>query len=357
MAHMQRIRTLLMTVAAGAVLLPASEASAQAGMAAVNPSSQPYETHELYFNMPAGRSWGSSSAVDIAPDGLHIWVGERCGVNTCRGSNLDPVLLFDQQGNLVRSFGAGLIQWPHGIHVDYDGNVWITDGQLNFTAQTTPPPADTIGMQVHKFSPTGELLLSLGEPGGARDPGHFWQPNDVLVAPDGHIFVAEGHGNANTTARVIKFTPDGEYLLQWGLLGNGPRHLMQPHALAMDSQGRLFVGDRSNNRIQIYDQNGNLLDTWYQFSRPSGIYIDKNDVIYVADSESNSVNRDPARADWQRGIRIGSARTGEVLHFIPDPQPECSGTCTAEGVVVDRNGVIYGAEVGPVGGIKRYTLR
>src|SRR5205085_8785247 len=110
----------------------------------------------------------------------------------------------------------------------------------------------------------------------------------------------------------------------------------QPHALAFDSKGRLFVGDRGNNRIKIFDQDMNLLDTWYQFSRPSGIYIDKDDNIYVADSESGSVN--PAHGEWKRGIRIGSAKTGEVTAFIPDPNTAATNTSAAEGVAVDKNG-------------------
>jgi sugar lactone lactonase YvrE len=119
----------------------------------------------------------------------------------------------------------------------------------------------------------------------------------------------------------------------------------QPHALAMDRRGRLFVGDRSNNRILIFDQRGNLLDTWSQFSRPSGIWIDKDDNIYVADSESGSVN--PAHGAWKRGIRIGSARDGTVTAFIPDPAENATNTSAAEGVAVDARGNIYGAEVGP----------
>jgi DNA-binding beta-propeller fold protein YncE len=208
---------------------------------------------------------------------------------------------------------------------------------------------------VLKFSPEGELLMTLGIPGGGRGSGYFFQPNDVYVAPNGNIFVAEGHGNnaQNNPARVLKFNSSGQFLMEWGSMGDGPGEFQQPHALAMDSRGRLFVGDRSNNRIQIFDQDGNFIDMWYQFGRPSGIYIDPNDVLYSADSESGSVN--PAHGDWLRGIRVGSAITGVVDYLIPDPQPDCRGTCTAEGVVADRNGVIYGAEVGPVGGIKRYS--
>jgi sugar lactone lactonase YvrE len=245
-----------------------------------------------------------------------------------------------------------MITWPHGITVDPEGNIWVTDGRDNRPADGEPE--NLVGHQILKFSPQGELLLALGEPGGARAPGYFFQPNDVLVTPSGDIFAVEGHSNADTaTARVLKFNSEGEFVKEWGTLGSGPGQFMQPHSLAMDSQGRLFVADRSNNRIQIFDQEGTLLDTWYQFSRISGLFIDANDVLYAADSESGSVN--PANAQWLRGIRIGSAKTGEVHALIPDPQPDCRGTCTAEGVVADRNGVIYGAEVGPVGGIKRYV--
>jgi len=335
-----------------------SEFAGSADMAPTNDLPNPYQTIEGWAKLPAGRQWGSTSAVDIDPDGQSIWVAERCSgnVGACvENADLDPILKFDAQGNLVTSFGAGLVTWPHGIHVDREGNVWVTDGRDNRPGEGQEPEGELRGHQVLKFSPQGELLLALGEPGGQREPGHFWQPNDVHVAPNGDIFVAEGHCNnpEQCSARILKFNSQGELITEWGTMGDGPTDMMQPHALAMDSQGRLFVGDRSNNRIHIFDQDGNLLDTWYQFSRPSGVYIDANDMIYVADSESGSVN--PPHGAWFRGIRIGNARTGEVTALIPDPMPDCTGTCTAEGVVADANGVIYGAEVGPVGGIKRYV--
>lgn len=327
---------------------------AQADMDPVNDLPNPYQTIEGWAKMPEGRTWGSTSAVDIDPDGVSIWVAERCGgnVGACVSGELDSVMKFDQNGNMVVSFGKGMIMWPHGIHVDFEGNVWIADGRDNATADG--PADEPLGHQVHKFSPTGEHLMTIGEPGGARDPSYLFQPNDVFVAPNGDIFIGEGHSGApGSTARILKFNSEGEFIKDWGTLGDGPGEFSQPHSLAMDSQGRLFVADRGNNRIQIFDQEGTLLDTWYQFSRNSGIYIDANDVLYAADSESGSVN--PANGHWLRGIRIGSAVTGEVEYLIPDPQPDCRGTCTAEGVVADRNGVIYGAEVGPVGGIKRYV--
>jgi streptogramin lyase len=364
MSQRHLVRPMMLAAAAALVVLPACASAPVVNsptMAPTNTLANPFQRIENWARMPQGRTWGSTSAVAIDRDGVSVWVGERCGANTCRDSNLDPILLFDQNGNLVRSFGAGMIVWPHGIHVDYEGNVWITDGQSSLPpgapAGTQPDPTGmSYGHQVHKFSPTGEHLMTLGVRGGAREPQHFWQPNDVLVAPNGDIFVAEGHSNNPevASARIIKFDRNGNFITQWGRIGNGPTDLMQPHALAMDSRGRLFVGDRSNNRIQIYDQQGNLLDTWYQFSRPSGLFIDSNDNLYVADSESGSLQNTLERP-WTRGIRIGDARTGQIRYLIPDPNPDCRGTCTAEGVAVDRNGVIYGAEVGPRGELMRYV--
>lgn len=327
----------------------------------VNDLPNPYVTVEGWAKLPEGRTWGSTSAVAIAKDGESVWVAERCGANLCTGSSLDPIMLFDKDGNLVRSFGAGMINWPHGIYVDRDGNVWVTDGRDNrperprgapADAPLPPAPAVITGHQVLKFSPTGELLMSLGEPGGAREPGYFWQPNAVLVAPGGEIYVAEGHSSQpSANARILKFDATGRFLMQWGRKGTGTGEFDQPHALAMDSRGRLFVGDRGNDRIQIFDSNGRHLETWTQFSRASGMFIDANDTLYVADSESGSI--EPSRAEWKRGIRIGSARSGEVTAFIPDPVENTRNTSAAEGVAVDKNGVIYGAEVGPRA-LKRY---
>jgi DNA-binding beta-propeller fold protein YncE len=339
-------------VTATLILAGSSPLRAQAPVAPTNDAPNPYRTIEGWAKMPAGRTWGSTSAVAIARDGVSIWVAERCGANSCVGSRLDPVLLFDSTGALVRSFGAGLMLFPHGIDVDPEGNVWVTD-----CACIGPAAADsTRGHQVFKFSPDGKLLLTLGKAGGAREPGFFFQPDDVLIAPNGDIYVSEGHSSREgANARILKFSKDGTLVASWGKKGTGPGEFDQPHALAMDSRGRLFVGDRSNNRIQILDQTGAFLAEWKHFSRPSGLYIDGNDVLYVADSESGSVARN--RPEWKRGIRIGSARDGTLTAFIPDPADSVtSGTSAAEGVAADARGHIYGAEVGPRA-LKKYVKR
>ncbi|MFQ5702886.1 MAG: peptidyl-alpha-hydroxyglycine alpha-amidating lyase family protein [Gemmatimonadales bacterium] len=306
---------------------------------AQNSAPNPYRTVAgVWGKLPQGRTWGSTSAVFPARDGSgNIWVAERCGQNSCAGKDaVDPILLFDRSGKLLKSFGAGLIVMPHGIHVDKGGNVWVTDtGRENGK-----------GYQVFKFSPDGDLLMALGTPGGTGDgPDSFNGPSDVLVAPNGDIFVAVGHLGRGDDNRIVKFSSDGKFIKSWGKTGSGNDEFEDPHALAMDSQGRLFVGDRHNNRVQIFDQDGNYIATWTQFGRPSGLFIDRNDILYSADSESNT-RRNPG---WKRGIRIGSIKDGFVTAFIPDPEPDPdhSGTSGAEGVAADAAGNVYGAEVGP----------
>jgi sugar lactone lactonase YvrE len=338
-------------VGCAVLLMLAAYPGAQPAVQPVNDAPNPYETIEGWAKMPAGRTWGSTSAVDIDRDGKSIWVAERCGANSCEGSNLPSVLKFDASGNLVTSFGAGMLVFPHGIHVDRDGNVWVTDANASKDGKR--------GHQVIKFSPTGKVLLTLGKAGVAGNPPDLLtEPNDVITAPNGDIFVAEGHSGQNakappgTVARINKYSKDGKFIKSWGTLGSAPGEFRTPHALAFDSRGRLFVADRGNLRLQIFDQDGKFLEEWKQFSRISGLWIDRNDTLYAADSESS----DTSNPGWKRGIRIGSARNGEVMFFIPDPQLKPQGTSAAEGVAVDAAGNIYGAEVGPKA-LKRYVRR
>ena len=345
-------------------------AAALSAATAFSAQDNPYRTIEGWAKMPEGRTWGSTSAVDIDRDGRSIWVAERCGANTCLDratgqiSILPTILKFDSGGALVKSFGGGMLVFPHGIHVDREGNIWVTDGQDNAPApqggstppaaeRTGPAPGVTKGHQVFKFSPDGTLLMTLGKPGGAAAPEYFYQPNDIVTAPNGDIFVAEGHGGANS--RILKFAKNGKLLAVIGKKGTGPGEFDQPHALAFDSKGRLCVGDRNNNRIQILDQQGTFIEEWKQFSRPSGIYIDKNDTIYVSDSESGAVGNGRSRTE-KRGIRVGRISDGKVIAFIPDPVDVATNTSAAEGVAADGDGNVYGAEVGPKA-LKKYVKK
>jgi DNA-binding beta-propeller fold protein YncE len=361
-----------------AVAALASTAFAQ-DVAPTNDAPNPYKTVEGWAKLPEGRKWGSTSAVDIDKDGKSIWVAERCGGNSCLNRDaehrdstelkkVDPILKFDETGKLVKSFGAGMLVAPHGIYVDKQGNIWVTDYQDNAPPPPGgrgrgrgpapigpfgPAPGATIGHQVFKFSPEGKVLMTLGKVGGATEPDPFFAPNDVIVSPKtGAIFVSEGHGAGNNL--VFKFDKNGKLLKTWGKLGTGPGEFDQPHSLAFDSKGLLYIADRNNNRIQVFDEDGNYKKEYKQWSRPSGIFIDKHDNLYSADSESESVSRN--HNGWKRGIRIGSLKDGKITVFIPDPVEKTTGTSAAEGVAVDAKGNIYGAEVGPQA-LKRYEKK
>lgn len=340
-------RTLCSSLVA-AIALSGAATDTQRAVRPVNDLPNPYLTVENYFKLAEGRWWSSTSAVDVDIDGKSIWVADRCAANTCAGSVLNPILEFDESGKLTKRFGAGVFILPHGIHVDRVGNVWVTDAQ---GPDGKDPSRDGKGHAVYKFSPEGQVLITLGKPGVAGDgTGELLnEPCDIVTTPAGDIFVADGHSGqkrnaaGRTVSRIVKFAKDGSFTKSWGTLGSGPGEFRTPHGLALDSRGRLFVADRGNNRLQIFDQDGKFLEEWKQFGRPSGIFIDRHDMLYSADSESNEVSN----AGSKRGIRIGSARDGKLMAFIPDPNPDPKpgGRSGAEGVAADARGNVYGAEV------------
>ena len=305
----------------------------------------PYRAVEGWAKLPADRPMGAVGDLKLDPDGQHLWVIVRCTSaepkrwgSECLESTADPILKFDLQGNVVKSFGGGMFIWPHGLDVDREGNVWVTDA---VSAKNMPPGKR--GQQVVKFSPEGKVLLTLGTPGVAGpDPGHFDSPSDVAVAPNGDIFVADGHAFDAGNNRIVKFAPDGKFLKTWGKTGYAPGEFRMPHSIAIDLQGRVFVADRGNNRIQIFDQDGKFLAQWTQFGRPSGITFDDKGQIYVPDSESDNVQN----PGWEMGIRIGDARSGWVHSFILYPwgDPRVVEGVGAEFVAVDHEGNLYGGE-------------
>jgi sugar lactone lactonase YvrE len=333
----------------------------------VNHLPNPYETVRNWGTLPAGRPWGSVSAIHADRDGKHIWVAERCGTNSCAGSKVDPVLKLDPDGKIVASFGAGMFIWPHGMHVDRDGNIWVTDARGATAAELAKFPGEKgKGHTVVKFSPQGKVLLTLGTAGVRGDPpNNLAEPNTVITAPNGDIFVGEAHtgqglnaATPTTVARISKFSRDGRFIRSFGTFGDGPGQFKTPHALAFDSQGRLFVADRGNNRIQIFDQDGKFIAEWKQFSRISGLVITPDDTLYAIDSESGP-ERNPG---WRKGLRVGSARTGEVRYFVgPHDSAVPSGGggfgSMGEGVAVDAAGNVYGGEVGAVTGVTKFIPR
>jgi sugar lactone lactonase YvrE len=305
-----------------------------------------YTLDPAFFELPGGRKIGSTAGIALDRDGRSVWVFDRCAASDCVGSDVAPIMKFDASGRLVTSFGAGLFVRPHGITIDADGNVWVTDGE---GPDGKDPRRDGKGHQVFKFSPSGRLLMTLGKAGVAGDgPNELNQPSAVAVAANGDIFVGDGHGG-QSNARIVKYAKDGTFIKSWGRRGTGPGEFNTPHALALDSRGRLFVGDRGNNRIEIFDQDGKLLDEWKQFGNPSGLYIDANDVLYVSEIGKNSERG----SDWKQGIRIGSVTDGKVTAFVEDPDGE---RASQEGVTADADGNLYASlTIGMA--LRRYSKR
>ncbi len=332
-------------------------------LGAHNDLPNPYQAGVSWGQLPEGRKWGSTASVTTAPDGT-LWVVDRCGASgaggtTCGGANagVNPIFQFDASGKVLKSFGAGMFVSPHKLSVDKDANLWL---------------ADNGGHQVFKLTQDGKVLLTLGKKGVAGNGlDEFDAPTDVAIGTNGDIFVADGHsggGTATGNSRIMKFDREGKFLKTWGKKGMGPGEFDVPHTLAMDARGRLFVGDRQNNRIQIFDQNGKFIAQWLQFGRPSGMFIDKNDVIYVADSESRDARTNTGQLGLpqtgygynlgaQRGIRIGSAKDGTVRAFIPDPcpYPYAGGSSLAEGVATDSGGNVYGADF--LGDVRKFVKK
>jgi hypothetical protein len=307
-------------------------------------------------SMNGGR-WGELIRADLDPRG-NIWVFHRCfntepaGSATCVGRSEPPILQFDPSGKLLSSFGGGMFAFPHGFTVDREGNVWASDANANETVLGLSARGSNgvmRGHQVFKFSPTGKVLMTLGKAGVAGNgPDTFDQPSGIAVAPNGDVFVTDGHGKND---RVVKFSKDGRFIKAWGRHGSGPGEFDQPHDISIGgSQGRVFIADRSNDRVQIFDQDGNFIAAWKQFGRPSAVFVSKDDTLYVSDSQSNS----KVNPGGTRGITVGSAKDGSLRAFIPDPdlaQADVNRISGASGIVADDTGTIYAADVGP------HTLR
>jgi len=351
--------------------------------------------------IPAGVPMGTSAGMDIDPIDGNLWTYERCGQGAVSptqatpptpppaaggrggrggaaapaggggggfgGANCStdvthkPVYKLDvNTGAILANFGEGIMVTPHGIGVDPQGNVWVTDFARSADGSK--------GMQVHKFSPTGELMMSLGEAGVAgNENGQFNQPNDVIVAPDGSIFVSDGHDGqgmttnqaiqdglaAGSTARISKFSADGTFIKSWGQLGLEHGQFRTPHSMAFDSRGRLWVADRGNHRIEIFDQEGNYLESRYTFGRISGVFITPEDMVYAIDSESSPTGH----PNWVNGVRVANLDEDRIIGFIPPfptnrrydgganpANPRIYQGAAGEGIAVDRNGNVFAGE-------------
>jgi DNA-binding beta-propeller fold protein YncE len=247
--------------------------------------------------------------------------------------------------------------WPHGIHVDRDGNVWVTDARAASPDELTKFPGEgNKGSVVVKFSPEGKVLMTLGKPGVRGNPPEaLTDPTDVVTDPsNGDVYVAESHTNVTDpmlVARISVFDRNGKFLRIVGRTGTAPGEFRTPHALEFDSRGRLIVADRHNHRIQILTKDGKSIAEYPEFGRVSGLAIDKNDVIYTADSESN----ESVHPGWKRGIRIGNLTDGKVTVFVPPhTTPNSSDGAMGEGIAIDAAGNLFTAEA-QLRGVTKYV--
>jgi DNA-binding beta-propeller fold protein YncE len=317
--------TLMIGVAAGALMAMAGN-RLYAQAAGPNAAPNPYKTQDNWAQLADGRKFGAAIKVQVDhSDGKSIWVFDRCGGTECTNSLIPPIQKFDSSGKFVRAFGGGMFAVPHSLYVDTGGNVWAGD-QIARNGK---------GADLIKFSPEGRVLMTLGKPGmPGNDQDHLSAVSAVVVAPNGDIYVDDGHGTA-TNDRIVKYSKDGKFIAAWSKHGKATGEVDTPHGIALDSAGRVYVADRVNSRIQIFDPNGKFVAEWKQFGRPSDVVIDKNDVMYVADSQSD----EKTNPGFKQGIRIGSVKDGVVTAFIPEPSAEAGAP---EGVGVDDAGNVYG---------------
>jgi DNA-binding beta-propeller fold protein YncE len=320
----------------------------------------PYRLVESWPALPKtmnGGKWGEVIRVHVDTRG-HIWVFHRCfnvvpaGSATCigRGPENPPILEFDPSGKLVRSFGSGLFAYPHGFTMDQDGNLWVTDVNDEETILNMPArnaAGMILGQQVLKLNSQGKVLMTLGKPGvAATGKDGFDRPTSVAVAANGDIFVSDGHApNKFGTGRIVKFSKDGRFIKEWGRKGSAPGEFDEPHDLFVGgSRGWVYVTDRRNNRVQVFDQNGAFIAAWKQFGQPSSVFVGKDDTIYIGASFP-----DPsAKKGELRGVVVGNAIDGSLKAFIPDPADldKISAGTSASGIAADSMGSIFAADVG-----------
>jgi DNA-binding beta-propeller fold protein YncE len=250
--------------------------------------------------MPEGWKFGRVSAVAVDGEGA-VYVFHR-------GKKADPMIVFDAKGKYLRSWGRGMFGNPHGMRIDRDGNVWVTDNGDH---------------QVMKFDREGKVLLSLGKRGQpGTDAETFNRPTDIAFAPTGEVYVSDGYGNS----RVVKFTAGGKYLLDWGKRGVGPGEFNTPHSIGVDSKGRVYVADRENNRIQVFDAQGRFLKQWTHLGATQNLFITPKDEMWIITHRNNieNITYDTLagrimKIDIESGRILGSMESpGHWIHVTPD---------------------------------------
>jgi len=300
-----------------------------------------YEVVHGWPELPRGELLGAVAGVGVSPRG-DVFVFRRAGRAWPGSDELDTsaiarptVLVFDgPTGKLRASWGAHQFAMPHGLTVDSDGNVWLTDVALQ---------------QVYKYSADGRRLLVLGERGVAGDDSaHFNRPTQVAVARDGSFYVSDGYRNT----RVMKFARDGRFLFQWGTKGSGPGQFDLPHGVALDSRGRVYVADRSNSRVQIFDERGHYLSEWKStaLGRPYAIALGANGIAFVADGG------DQPAAPPDRSAMVVVRLDGAVIASIGRYGNYDGQFAMAHSIAVGPDGAVYVGDI-TGGRVQKFVAR
>jgi sugar lactone lactonase YvrE len=342
--------------------------SALSGALTAQVSTSPYRVKYDWLKLQ-GRTIGTLSGMQMDQDGQHVWLLDRCGANGCADSPLDPVLQVDLDGKLVRSFGKGLIAFPHGFFIDREGFIWVTEGAPAGDQRGEAGFKKGMGHQVLKFSPDGKVVMRIGVAAvSGADETHFNGPTGVVIADNGDIWVTDGHGGPQRgpnrenmfgsrggNNRLVRFSKDGKFIKAWGggigSESHDPLRFNDPHGIARDAEGRLYIADRGNIRVQVLDKDGNFITQWTQFGKPSAIAVDNRGNVYVADGMSDA-HWNPG---WERGIRIGDIKTGWIKAFIPDL--EVGSGAGTEFLGVDSKGNIYSGASGRPGLVLNQLFR
>jgi hypothetical protein len=267
-----------------------------------------YSVVEGWAQLPKGWNFGECSGVDIDKND-NVWVFNR---------GAHPVIQFDKSGKMLQAWSEVPVTSAHGIRVDADGNIWVVD---------------VAGHRVSKFTPAGRLLMTIGQVGVNPGPNNdtkdgFNRPTNLTFAPNGDFFVADGYVNS----RVVKYNKSGEYQLHWGRKGTGDGEFNLVHDVALDSQGKLYVADRTNERVQIFDQRGKFLGKWTDVGAPWGLYfVARDNAIYMCDGVNNRISK--------------LSLDGQVLGVLSSYGKVPGKLDYPHSIAVDSTGAIYVAEI------------
>lgn len=283
-----------------------------------------YQVDATWPRRPPSIRWGPMSGVAVDSQD-NVWILSRTD---------PPVQIYRPDGTFLRAWGKGLLDTPHQLKLDSQGNVWLADSGNHVVLQC---------------SPEGTVIRTLGtrgEPG--CDERHFNRPADMVITPQGDVFVADGYGNA----RVVHFDRNGKFVKSWGKLGTGPGDFSLPHAIAVDSRGRLYVADRNNVRIQVFNQDGNFLDQWRNLVVPCAFWMTKDDELWVCGSSPMTWRADDKVLGYPPvdQLFMGFDTSGKLLQLWAAPKGEDGKERAGDlnwvhGMAIDSKGNIYAVDI------------